>query len=116
MFGSVMSVGGYFKAVNTGPVFSGPESVIYRAYNSPLEYVQTPSGNRAAHQIRFVIGAASQDGVYYRDALAFYHVLTKLGVSVDLLTIQGGHSWRVWGNEFASILPLLDPPAASRTP
>jgi enterochelin esterase-like enzyme len=116
IFGSVMSVGGYFKAVNTGPVFAGRESAIYRAYNSPLEYVQTPSGNRAAHQIHFVIGAASHDGVYYRDALVFYHVLSKLGVPVQLLTVKGGHSWTVWGNEFASILPLLDPPVASHTP
>jgi S-formylglutathione hydrolase FrmB len=116
IFGSVMSVGGYFKAVSTGPVFYGPVSVIYRAYNSPLEYVLTPSGNRAAHQIHFLIGAANQDGVYYRDALVFYHVLTKLGVPVQLLTIQGGHSWRIWGNEFASILPLLDPPVVSHTP
>jgi enterochelin esterase-like enzyme len=116
MFGSVMSVGGYFKAVSTGPVFAGRESVIYRAYNSPLEYILTPSGNRAAHQIHFVIGAALQDGVYYRDALVFYHALTKLGVSVQLLTIQGGHAWSVWGMEFASILPLVDPPVASPTP
>lgn len=116
IFGSVMSVGGYYIAVKTSPVFFSPGSISYLAYNSPLEYVLTPSGNRAAHQIFFVVGAARQDGAYYRDALVFYHALVKLGVSVRLLTLEGGHSWKVWSVEFASILPLLEPPAASPTP
>ncbi len=110
IFGNVMSLSGYFQALAYAPVFAGRGSALYRAYNSPLAYIYTPSGNKAAHQIHFFIGVGTRDGILYKDGIAFYQALLQLKVHVQLITATGGHNWNTWKLQFAEILPMLEPP------
>jgi S-formylglutathione hydrolase FrmB len=108
VFGAVLSVGGYFQA--GGPVFgSGPASAAYRRFNSPALYVQTPSGERAAHMITFVIGVGTEDGHYYFEGLHMYQELVGIGARAILLKGIGGHSWPFWARQLGEALPILEP-------
>lgn len=115
LFGKVISLGGFYT-VEDGSVF-GRTSTVYndamRRYNSPGEYVTTPAGLAAARMLTFYIGAAVRDRNYYHTDLRFYEQLGGLGIHAILVKVDGTHSWRTWGIEFAKALPLIEPPLAT---
>lgn len=113
VFGTVLTLGGFYRAEKS-PVFgAGPlDDPTYR-YNSPAVYITTPEGLAAARLIHFVIGVGSSDRRFYETGLAFYKELQLLEVRVNLITVNGGHSWVTWGQQFAQALPLLEPPLAA---
>lgn len=109
VFGEAMSTGGYFVAA--GLVFgSGPRSASYRAYNSPSQYIFTPSGAHAARTIRFIICVGTSDGQYYTDGVTFYQQLQRAGAKVTQFSNSGGHAWSLWVLGLGESLPILEPP------
>lgn len=108
MFGQVLSIAGYFQA--EGPIFgSGSASVAYRRFNSPLQFLLTPSGKQAASSITFIIAVGTADGYYFHQGIAFYEQLRKIGVHVYLIKSVGGHSWPLWARQLGTALPCLEP-------
>src|SRR5262249_31788624 len=61
IFGTVLSMGGYFQADSSAVFGTGPRSIAYRRYNSPATHVRTPTGLKAAHSLTFLIGVSVQD-------------------------------------------------------
>lgn len=113
VFGSVLTLGGFYWA-DRSPVFgSGPSSDQAHRYNSPAAYVTTTQGRTAARLIRFIVGVATHDRGYFTAGMSFYNELRQLDVHVDLISVTGDHSWRTWGTQFARALPLLEAPQIS---
>jgi enterochelin esterase-like enzyme len=114
VFGAVLTLGGYFVADASNPVFgTGTASATYRHDNSPALYVATPSGLEAARSLRFIIGVGVQDREFYQAGVAFYAQLQQFGVHTDLLEAHGGHSWQIWSMQAAQALPMLEPPLSA---
>lgn len=113
VFGSVLTLGGFYWA-DRSPVFgSGPLDDLAHRYNSPAAYVTTAQGRTAARTIHFIVGVATHDRGYFTAGMSFYEELKQLDVHVDLISVSGGHSWRTWGTQFARALPLLEAPQVS---
>lgn len=113
MFGSVLTLGGFYWA-DKSPVFgSGPLGDLAHRYNSPAAYVTTAQGGTAARMIHFIVGVATHDRGYFAAGMSFYKQLKQLDVHVDLISVSGDHSWRTWGVQFARALPLLEAPQLS---
>lgn len=111
IFGTTISLSGFFHAT-TSPVFgTGPTSDAYRAYNSPASYVMTRNGLKSGHALNFIICAGTNDHTFYPLATAFYKELRLFGLHVTFLQGPGGHSWPLWASLFARILPLVEPPS-----
>lgn len=115
VFGTVLTLGGFYRAVRS-PVFgAGPETDSIYRYNSPAVYITTPEGLAAARLIHFIIGVGIHDHRFYQTGMAFFKELRLLNVRVDMITANGGHSWATWGQQFAEALPLLEPPLMTDT-
>ncbi len=113
VFGSVLTLGGFYWA-DRSPVFgSGPPGDQAHRYNSPAAYVTTMQGRTAARSIHFIVGVATHDRGYFTEGMSFYNELKQLDVHVDLISVTGDHSWRTWGTQFAQALPLLEAPLVS---
>lgn len=110
VFSVAASESGYFEEDSPQIFGSGPASASYRQYNSPSQYVFTPSGSSAAHHITFVICVGTLDGTYYTDGLAFVRDLKQIGAHVTLIQRTGGHSWPNWAAMFGQAEPLMEPP------
>jgi enterochelin esterase-like enzyme len=114
VFSRVMCLSGFFAADGNAVFGRGQESIGYRRYNSPTVYLQTLEGQKAGHQLMFVIGLGKLDGRYYRDGLAFAKELDTYGIKVHVVQNDGGHSWLLWGQMLGQSLPLLAPKAPGR--
>lgn len=113
VFGTVLSLGGFYMADDNAIFGRSSRTNTYRAYNSPAMYVESPEGMAAARTLTMYIGVGTEDRTYYQGGLAFYRELKQLDMHVDLISVIGSHSWRTWGTLFAIALPLLEPPPAS---
>jgi enterochelin esterase-like enzyme len=89
VFGSVISLGGYFVA--EGTIWGN--NIAYKRMNSPL---YTLPATQAAWRLHFYLGAAAQDQPYYADTLQFAQELAKLHIPYQFDLEKGYHSWRVW--------------------
>lgn len=89
VFGSVISLGGYFVA--EGTIWGN--NAMYKRDNSPLYMLPA---TQAAWRLHFYLGAAAQDQPYYTDTLQFAQELTKLHIPYQFDLEKGYHSWRVW--------------------
>jgi S-formylglutathione hydrolase FrmB len=110
VFGVAVALSGYYLA--QGPVFgaSGDANArSYRAYNSPLLYLQTPAGKQAAHNIVFIVGDGAADGYYLQQSRLFAQTLQQMQMQVTLLIAPGGHSWTLWTTLFTRAAPLVEP-------
>lgn len=118
VFGSVLTLGGFYRADKSPAFGSGPLDDVTHQYNSPAVYVTTAQGLAAARMIHFIVGVATHDRGYYATGIAFYKELKQLDAHVNLISVNGDHSWRTWGMQFAEALPQLEPPTivASRLP
>jgi len=109
VFGSVLTLGGFYRADKSLVFGTGPLDDTTHHYNSPAVYITTAEGLAAAHLIHFIVGVATHDRGYYTAGMAFYEELKRLDTHVDLISVSGDHSWRTWGMQFAEALPLLEP-------
>jgi len=110
VFGAAVSAGGYFTA--EGPLFGGGGLLgnFYRAYNSPLLYISSRNGQRAVHQLRFVIAAGTGDGHFYTGAVTFVQQLRAVHADVTVIELPGGHSWTNWATMLARAFQVVEPP------
>ena len=89
IFGYVISLGGYYFA--EGKIWGN--NATYKRENSPMEVLPT---DKQAWHLQMFIGAATQDGPYYKDAKQFVQELAKLHISYRFDVKVGGHSWHIW--------------------
>ncbi len=109
IFGTAICLSGYYVA--HGPVF-GDTSVAaqsYRRFNSPLLYIQSPSGQLAMRHLTFVIGDGTADGYYLQQSIIFSQALKNDHARVTFITTGGGHSWTLWMALYADVAPLVEP-------
>jgi enterochelin esterase-like enzyme len=100
VFGSVISLGGYYKA--EGDIWGKNET--YRQINSPID---TIGYSQQAWQLQMFLGAATMDQPYYTDTLQFVHEIAKLHIHYRLDTERGYHSWPVWQKQIYHALQWL---------
>jgi enterochelin esterase-like enzyme len=108
VFSAAVSLSGFFRADRNAVFGSGPASVAYRVINSPADYLPTEAGQSAAHQLRFILGVGTSDGIYYAGTTAFARQLTALGMDARYMQAPGGHSWTLWGQQLADALRQLE--------
>jgi enterochelin esterase-like enzyme len=100
IFGSVISLGGYYKA--EGPIW-GP-TTYYQQLNSPLNTILTM---QQARQLHIFLGAATKDEPYYQDTLEFMHELNHLHIHYHFDLQVGTHSWSIWQKQMYNALEWL---------
>jgi S-formylglutathione hydrolase FrmB len=114
IFGSVISLGGYYKA--EGNIWG--KSKTYRQVNSPINTIQY---SQLAWQLQMFLGAATLDQPYYTDTQKFVQVLANLHIHYRLDIEKGYHSWPVWQAQIYDALKWLNwqqtkPPIISSHP
>jgi S-formylglutathione hydrolase FrmB len=115
VFSESMSLDGFYQIDNSTVAFGhGKGSQGYQHYNSPLAYLKSAEGQKAGHQIRFIIAVGKQD-YFYKSGLSFVQELTAFGMDVKVIQTDGGHNWVQWGQQFGQALPVLLPVAPSHS-
>jgi len=100
IFGSVISIGGYYKA--EGPIW-GPNAY-YRQLNSPLNTILSM---QQAWELHIFLGAATKDQPYYTDTLQFEHELDHSHIHYHFDLQVGQHSWLIWQRQMYNALKWL---------
>ena len=121
IFGSVISLGGYYKA--EGSIWGS--NTVYQQFNSPLNTItQMPQ----AWHLQMFLGAATKDQPYYLDTLQFMHELDQLHIHYHFDLEVGQHAWNIWQKQLYNAIEwlpwdhqqslahtnLLDPPIKGR--
>ncbi len=100
IIGSVISLGGYYKA--EGTIWG--QNIYYQQLNSPLNAIlDTPQ----AWQLHMFLGAATKDQPYYQDTLQFMHELDHLHIRYHFDLEVGLHSWSIWQKQMYNALAWL---------
>ncbi len=100
IFGSVISLGGYYKA--EGPIWGS--NVVYQQFNSPLNTItQTPQ----AWHLQIFLGAATKDQPYYSDTQQFMHELDQLHIRYHFDLEVGQHAWSIWQKQLYNAIKWL---------
>jgi len=89
IFGSVISLGGYFKA--EGKIWGQNEAYIQA--NSPALVLP---GDPKAWKLRIFLGAATKDQPYCADTQQFSQELNALHVTYTFDLENGYHAWSIW--------------------
>jgi enterochelin esterase-like enzyme len=100
IFGSVISLGGYYKA--EGSIWGS--NIVYQQFNSPLNtIIQMPQ----AWHLQMFLGAATKDQPYYLDTLQFMHKLNDLHIHYHFDLEVGQHAWNIWQKQLYNAIKWL---------
>ena len=101
IFGSVISLGGYFQTMYSSIWGS---NAAYRQYNSPL--IQIALAPKAKN-LHIFLGDAIQDQPYYNYMKQFETRLRSLHIPYTFVTEPGHHAWKVWSHQLYQGLQWL---------
>jgi enterochelin esterase-like enzyme len=99
VFGTVISLGGYYRADSSASVWGGNASYIQQ--NSPIDVLPN---KHQAWKLHIFLGAGSHDQPYYSDTQEYTKTLDSLKIPYKLDIENGGHAWSIWQTQLYNAL------------